>query len=357
MTMVDGAVTAERQSTTAPWQKLLRFSGRGHGSSGGVLLAVAGLVATLLVVLLLWWAVAREPQVAVPNLVGMSRVKAETLLNGMGLKVRATYDQISDQEAGTVLRTDPSAGQSLDQGGGVSLTLASPAPTVTPSPAVQASAAQEPQAAPESPAAQQPAPVIVPAPVVEQAPVVMPPPVVVVPPPGPALRPVPDVVGFDQYRAGRALAQDRLRVGSVVEEESNRPSGTVLRTDPRPGTAVWPNSTVDLVVAKSHQVVVPNVVGFKKAAAEYVLVNNGLKVGSVSEKESNNQLPGTVLSTDPGTGVKVRSGSTVNLVIAKLPATTKSSGTTEPPAKAAKTEPSATTEPSTTTTPPAKIEP
>jgi serine/threonine-protein kinase len=164
------------------------------------------------------------------------------------------------------------------------------------------------------------------------------------------------VVGFDQYRAGRILAQDRLRVGSVVEEESNRPSGTVLRTDPRPGTAVWPNSTVDLVVAKSRQVAVPNVVGFKKAAAEYVLVNNGLKVGSVSEKESSKPA-GTVLSTDPGTGVKVRSGSTVNLVIAKAPATTKQSGTTEPPAKTAKTESSATTEPPTTTTPPAKTEP
>jgi serine/threonine-protein kinase len=173
-------------------------------------------------------------------------------------------------------------------------------------------------------------------------PVVVVPPPVVEPPPGAALRPVPDVVGFDQSRAGRVLAQDRLRVGSVVEEESNRPSGTVLRTDPRAGTAVWPNSTVDLVVAKSHQVAVPNVVGFKKAAAEYVLLNKGLKVGSVTEEESDTAQSGTVLRTDPGTGVKVRSGSTVNLVIAKPPATTKRPGTTEPP---------------TTTTPPAKIEP
>jgi beta-lactam-binding protein with PASTA domain len=58
------------------------------------------------------------------------------------------------------------------------------------------------------------------------------------------------VVGFDQYRAGRVLAQDRLRVGSVIEEESNQPSGTVMRTDPRAGVAVWPGSTVYLVIAK-----------------------------------------------------------------------------------------------------------
>ncbi|MGH3528693.1 MAG: PASTA domain-containing protein [Pseudonocardiaceae bacterium] len=167
------------------------------------------------------------------------------------------------------------------------------------------------------------------------------------PPPGPALRQVPDVVGFDQNRAGRVLAQDRLRVGSVVEEESNQSSGTVLRTDPRAGTAVWPNSTVDLVVAKSRQVAVPNVVGVKKAAAERVLVNNGLRIGSVIEEESD-QPSGTVLRTNPGVGVKVRSGSTVNLVIAKSPATTKPPATTTPPAK---------TEPSATTKRPAKTEP
>ena len=104
---------------------------------------------------------------------------------------------------------------------------------------------------------------------------------------------------------------------------------------------MWPNSTVDLVVAKSRQVAVPNVVGVKKAAAERVLVNNGLRIGSVIEEESE-QPSGTVLRTNPGVGVKVRSGSTVNLVIAKSPVTTT------PPAK---------TEPSATTKPPAKTEP
>jgi beta-lactam-binding protein with PASTA domain len=335
MTMVDGAVTTERQSTTEQWQKPRPLSDRGSGSSGGIKLAGAGLVATLLVVLLLWWAAARQPQVAVPNLVGMSRVNAEALLNGMGLKVRATNDQVADQEAGTVLRTDPSAGQNVDQGDGVSLTLASPPPAVTPSPAAQTSAAQEPQVAPESPAAQQPAPVVVPSPVRVPAPVVVVPPPVVEAPPGPAVRPIPDVVGFYQYRAGRVLAQDRLRVGSVVEEESNQPSGTVLRTDPRAGTAVWPNSTVDLVVAKSRQVAVPDVAGYDRVSAERMLKKNGLKVGLVREEEST-KPSGTVLRTDPRAGATVRAGSTVNLVIARAPATT------EPPAK---TEPSATTKP------------
>jgi beta-lactam-binding protein with PASTA domain len=77
------------------------------------MLAGAGLVVTLVVVSLLWWVSAQRPHVEVPNLVGMPRAQAEALLSGMGLKMRATYDQVSDQPVGTVLRTDPPGGRRL----------------------------------------------------------------------------------------------------------------------------------------------------------------------------------------------------------------------------------------------------
>jgi hypothetical protein len=85
-----------------------------------------------------------------------------------------------------------------------------------------------------------------------------------------------------------------------------------------------------------------------------MLTKSGLRVGLVIEEESN-QPSGTVLRTNPGAGVKVRSGSTVNLVVAKPPATTKPPAKTEPSATTkppAKTEPAAKTEPSATTKPP-----
>ena len=347
MTMVDGAAKTERQPTTGQWQKPRRCNERATGGPGGIALAGAGLLATLVVVLLLWWAAARQPQVEVPNVVGMSRVKAEALLNGMGLKVRGTHDQVGAQPPGTVLRTDPSAGQKLGQGAGVSLTLASASPAVKPSGSVQTPPVAESPAAAEGPATQQPAPVVappaavvpapvvvappvvVPAPVVVSPPVVVPPPVVQ-PPPAPALRPVPDVVGFDQSRAGRVLAQDGLGIGSVIEQESNQQPGAVLRTDPRAGTTVAPGSTVDLVVARPRQIAVPSVVGLDKASAERVLVKDGLRVGSVTEQEST-QKAGTVLRTDPRAGTTVAPGSTVNLVVAKPPATNKPPATKSHP--------------------------
>jgi serine/threonine-protein kinase len=110
----------------------------------------------------------------------------------------------------------------------------------------------------------------------------------------------------------------------VKEEVSNRPPGTVLRTDPRAGAAVWPGSPVDLVIAKRN-VTVPNVVGKDQAQAKQVLRDDGLSVGSVTEKLSE-QPPGTVLSTDPKAGTPVRSGSAVNLVVAKAPPMESGSG-------------------------------
>ena len=62
---------------------------------------------------------------------------------------------------------------------------------------------------------------------------------------------VPDVVGADRGHAAKLLADEGLSVGSVTEEVSDQPAGTVLRTNPKAGTAVRPGSAVGLVVAKA----------------------------------------------------------------------------------------------------------
>ncbi len=127
------------------------------------------------------------------------------------------------------------------------------------------------------------------------------------------------MVGFDRVRAERTLAANELAVGSVTEEASDQPAQTVLRTNPRAGTAVWRGSAVDLVVAKPRQVPVPDVVGYDRATAEQMLAADGLTVGSVTEEESD-QCAQTVLRTDPAAGTEVRPGSAVDLVLAKPPA-------------------------------------
>jgi beta-lactam-binding protein with PASTA domain len=106
----------------------------------------------------------------------------------------------------------------------------------------------------------------------------------------------------------------------------------VLRTNPRAGVAVSPDSTVDLLVAKRTQVVVPSVVGLDRVKAERMLANDGLRVGSVTEMEST-QPSSTVLRTNPRAGTEVALGSTVDLVVAKPPTTNTPPTTTPPPSK------------------------
>jgi eukaryotic-like serine/threonine-protein kinase len=283
--------------------------------SGGLTVAGSGVIGALLVVLF-WWVFQQQPQVEVPDLAGMSRVVAETQLKNKGLNLHATFDEASTQPTGTVLRTDPAAGAKLGQGGGVSLVLAAPGPSPTPPPPVV------PPSVVVLPPVVVPPPAVAPPPVVVLPPAAAPPPAVIQPPapvphPTPVLRQVPDVVGFDLVRAERTLAANKLAAGSVTKEVSDQRAQTVLRTNPRAGTTVWPGSSVDLVVATPRRVLVPNVVGYDRATAERTLAANKLAVGSVTEEASSQCAP-TVLRTNPVAGTEVQPGSKVNLVLAKL---------------------------------------
>lgn len=246
-----GPTMTKIQPVTKQWPKQRRWSANfGVGVIGGLVFACVA----LLIMVAIWVAMPKA-QVEVPELAGLSWIKAEEMLGGRGLTVLTSSDEASEQPSGTVLRTDPAAGQKLDQGAGVHLVLATVAPPATvpevaenPLPALESPAPQDSPRPQDSPAPQQP-PGVVPPPVVVPLPVKVPPPVVVIPP-APGLRPVPEVIGLDRWRAARVLANGGLSVGSVTEEASSQRAGTVLRTNPRAGTAVWPGSSVNLVIAK-----------------------------------------------------------------------------------------------------------
>jgi serine/threonine-protein kinase len=74
-----------------------------------------------------------------------------------------------------------------------------------------------------------------------------------------------------------------------------------------------------LVVSSGpEQVSVPDVVGAGEADARSRLEGAGLRA-EVSEEESTDEDPGTVLRQDPGPAQKVAKGSAVKLVVAKAP--------------------------------------
>ena len=75
---------------------------------------------------------------------------------------------------------------------------------------------------------------------------------------------VPNVVGLSSAQATQTLQDDNLTVGSSTVQASSTTKGNVISTDPKAGSSVSKNSSVDLVVSGGPHiptVVVPTVTG------------------------------------------------------------------------------------------------
>jgi serine/threonine-protein kinase len=137
---------------------------------------------------------------------------------------------------------------------------------------------------------------------------------------GPERYDVPAVKGLAQAAAADAIAAANLTVGSIKESYDDKAEvGTVVSTDPKPGTSAKPGTSIDLVVSKGPEPVpVPEVEGRKVAAAKAALAGVGLKA-DVTQKFSETVGDGVVISAKPKAGTIVDSGSRVGLVVSKGP--------------------------------------
>ena len=103
------------------------------------------------------------------------------------------------------------------------------------------------------------------------------------------------------------------------ESSDSVDEGRVISTQPGENTQLQKGRTVTLTVSEGpEQVSVPDVVGDQEDDARSALADAGLKA-DVSEEESEDEDPGTVLRQDPGSGKQVDAGSSVALVVAKAP--------------------------------------
>jgi beta-lactam-binding protein with PASTA domain len=139
---------------------------------------------------------------------------------------------------------------------------------------------------------------------------------------GPALVPVPNVVGLTQATATSAITGAGLTPGTVTQQTSSTiAAGLVISESPVAGTSVAPNSAVSLVVSSGPApVTVPNVVGLTQAAATTAITSAGLTVGTVTTQSSATVALGLVVSENPVAGTSVSAKSAVNLVISSGPA-------------------------------------
>ncbi|MSX02259.1 MAG: Stk1 family PASTA domain-containing Ser/Thr kinase, partial [Actinobacteria bacterium] len=214
----------------------------------------------LLIVLLL---VLKTEQVTVPRVVGSDEASAQATLVKAGFKTD-TVVRKSLTIKGKVIAQNPPGGEQADKGSTVTLTVSD----------------------------------------------------------GPASVALPSVAGLSSSQARRRLENAGFTVRIRKQASDTVPSGDAVETLPPEGTPVAQGSTVTLVVSSGKATVeVPAVVGQNIDDARATLRGAGFGV-SVTEQESTSTA-GTVLRQDPGAGSKADKGSTIALVVAKAPATTK----------------------------------
>jgi beta-lactam-binding protein with PASTA domain len=197
--------------------------------------------------------VAQKEMVAVPDLRGRSQAEAEDLLKNKQLHSGEVVKRFSYQPEGSVVLQDPVAGTRVPVGAAVDLWVAASAPVK-----------------------------------------------------------VPDVRGLRIKEVEKILQAVRLHVGEVSKRLSYQPEGTVVRQEPGAGTRAAPDSSVDVYVASTDRVDVPDLRGLSQSEAQELLKEARLTVGRIHREPANLQ-ENLVISQDPAMGTAVPVGSGVRL--------------------------------------------
>lgn len=230
------------------------------------LLVVAALVAGSL---LLWQSV-QPPSAEVPNLAGRSVSDAEALISNAATEDVewrvAEQEEFSDGvERGVIIRTEPPQGNSLDDGGTLTLIVSN----------------------------------------------------------GPEPVPVPSLVDVDEATARSTIEAAELTVGTVSHEFSETiaaglVTGWSVEGEEKPRETPK-GSAVDIRISDGPEPrVLPELTGAPQADAEAELTELAL-TGSVTEEFSDAVAKGLVTRTDPVAGQTVERGGPVTLYVSKGP--------------------------------------
>jgi serine/threonine-protein kinase len=141
---------------------------------------------------------------------------------------------------------------------------------------------------------------------------------------GPAVVEVPSVAGMIEANALKALRAVGLEPRVQSQPSRHVRVGYVISTNPPAGLEAVQGTPVTVEVSSGHagsaskaRVHVPNITGLPESAAAAALSSVGLAVGTVTERGSSSQAPGTVLAQTPAGGALLASGGSVALVVAQ----------------------------------------
>src|SRR5579875_1807787 len=125
---------------------------------------------------------------------------------------------------------------------------------------------------------------------------------------------VPNVIGENYLVAASTLKKDGLAIGAVTQRVNSKTAGTVLSTNPPPGTRIAKGAKVALIVSRGPvMVTVPDVKNMGLSAAESTIRNDHLRyaLSFVQSTAAQN----IVIAQSPAPGTRVRRNSVVTLTL------------------------------------------
>ena len=111
-------------------------------------------------------------------------------------------------------------------------------------------------------------------------------------------------------------------LGSVTEEESDSPEGTVISQNPVAGTELESSQAVSVVISKGRsvkEVAMPGLLGKSLDSAKAEIESAGLKVGSVTYGYSDDYPSGQVIEQQYSSGTSLEEGTSVGIKVSKGP--------------------------------------
>jgi serine/threonine-protein kinase len=129
---------------------------------------------------------------------------------------------------------------------------------------------------------------------------------------------VPNLRGRSLRDAKITLEQLELQLGVVAYSSSDLPAETVISQGVQTGQKTTRGKRIDVTVSSGpalSQIDVPNVAGLNLDEAQKRLIAAGLRIGSITSKQSKTLVPNTVISQSPAGKDKVDAQTPIDVVI------------------------------------------
>ena len=230
-----------------------------------IIIAAAAAAVVLIVAGILVFGGGDKNEVKVPDLTDMTYEEAEAELEDLGLEIEMGNEVFSDKyDEGKIVSQSPKAGMKVKKGKGIRVNISK----------------------------------------------------------GSGVETVPSVIGQTVDQARAALEAKGFTLGSVTEEESDSPEGTVISQSPGAGTELESSQAVSVVISKGRsvkEVAMPGLLGKSLDAAKAEIESAGLKVGSVTYGYSDDYPSGQVIEQQYSSGTSLAEGTSVGIKVSKGP--------------------------------------